>query len=73
MNREEMIEKLVEHDVDNFDIRDLADLFRYGMVAYEDMSDEELKDQYEFFFEDEEDFEPSDDKRFDNADGVVYE
>jgi len=23
--------------------------------------------------EDEEDFEPSDDKRFDNADGVIYE
>ena len=51
MNREEMIEKLVEHDVDNFDIRDLADLFRYGMVAYEDMSDEELKDKYEDYFE----------------------
>ena len=53
MNREKMIEKLVEHDVDNFDIRDLADLFRYGMVAYEDMSDEELKDQYKFCFEEE--------------------
>jgi len=51
MNREEMIEKLVEHDVDNFDIRDLADLFRYGMVAYEDMSDEEIKDKYEDYFE----------------------
>jgi len=51
MNREEMIEKLVEHDVDNFDMRDLADLFRYGMVAYEDMTDEELKEQYEFQFE----------------------
>ena len=51
MTREEMIDKLVEHDVDNFDIRDLADLFRYGMVAYEDMSDEELKEQYEFCFE----------------------
>ena len=51
MTREEMIDKLVEHDVDNFDMRDLADLFRYGMVAYEDMSDEELKEQYEFCFE----------------------
>jgi hypothetical protein len=51
MNREEMIEKLVEHDVNNFDIRDLADLFRYGMVAYEDMSDEELKDVHELYFE----------------------
>ena len=51
MNREEMIEKLVENDVDSFDIRDLANLFRYGMVAYEDMSDDELKEQYEFHFE----------------------
>ena len=53
MTREEMIDKLVEHDVDNFDIRDLANLFRYGMVAYEDMSDEELKEHYEFCFEEE--------------------
>ena len=51
MTREEMIDKLAEHDVDNFDMRDLANLFRYGMVAYEDMSDEELKEQYEFCFE----------------------
>ena len=51
MNREEMIKKLVEHDVDNFDIRDLADLFRYGLVAYEDMSEEELKDVHELYFE----------------------
>jgi len=51
MTKEEMIDKLVEHDVDNFDIRDLADLFRYGMVAYEDMSDDELKEQYKFCFE----------------------
>jgi hypothetical protein len=51
MNREEMIKKLVEHDVDNFDIRDLADLFRYGRVAYEDMSEEELKDVHEIYFE----------------------
>ena len=51
MTREEMINKLVEHDADNFDMRDLANLFRYGMVAYEDMSDEELKEHYEFCFE----------------------
>lgn len=57
MTREEMIDKLVEHDVDNFDIRDLADLFRYGRTGYEDMSDEELKDQYEFFIEEDEDDE----------------
>ena len=54
MTREEMIDKLVEHDVDNFDIRDLADLFRYGMVAYEDMTDKELKEQYKFCFEEDE-------------------
>jgi hypothetical protein len=57
MTREEMIDKLVEHDVDNFDMRDLADLFRYGRTGYEDMSDEELKDQYEFFIEEDEDDE----------------
>jgi len=57
MTREEMIDKLVEHDVDNFDMRDLADLFRYGRTGYEDMSDEELKDQYEFFIEEDEDEE----------------
>ena len=51
MNREKMIDKLVEHDVDNFDMRDLANLFRYGMVAYEDMTDKELKEQYKFCFE----------------------
>ena len=33
MTREEMIDKLVEHDVDNFDIRDLADLFRYEQAG----------------------------------------
>ena len=53
ITREEMIDKLVEHDVDNFDMRDLADLFRYGMVAYEDMSDGELKEMYELHFEEE--------------------
>lgn len=55
MTREEMIDKLVEHDVDNFDIRDLANLFRYGMTGYEDMSDEGLKEQYAFVFEEEDD------------------
>ena len=54
ITREEMIDELVEHDVDNFDMRDLADLFRYGMVAYEDMTDEELKELYELCFEEEE-------------------
>ena len=54
MTREEMIDKLVEHDADNFDMRDLANLFRYGRTGYEDMSDEELKEQYEFFIEEDE-------------------
>ena len=57
ITREEMIDKLVEHDVDNFDIRDLADLFRYGRTGYEDMSDEELKDQSALLFEEDEDDE----------------
>ena len=55
MTREEMIDKLVEHDVDNFDMRDLADLFRYGMKAYEDMSDKDLKDQSALLFEESDD------------------
>lgn len=55
MTRDDMIDKLVEHDVDNFDIRDLANLFRYGMTGYEDMSDEGLKEQYAFIFEEEDD------------------
>lgn len=57
MTREEMIDKLLEYDVDNFDIRDLADLFRYGRTGYEDMSDEELKDQSALLFEEDEDDE----------------
>ena len=57
ITREEMIDKLVEHDVDNFDMRDLADLFRYGRTGYEDMSDEELKDQSALLFEEDEDDE----------------
>jgi hypothetical protein len=51
MNKEKMIQKLVDHDVDNFDIRDLANLFLYGMTGYNDMSNEELKEHYEFCFE----------------------
>ena len=53
MNKEQIIKKLVEYDVDNFDIRNLADLFRYGVIAYEYMSDDELKEQYKFCFEEE--------------------
>jgi hypothetical protein len=49
--REEMIDRLVEYRVDNFDLRELADLFLGGIVGYDDMSDEELKDQYDLFFE----------------------
>jgi hypothetical protein len=51
--REEMIERLVEHSVDCFDFRDLADLFINGMKGYDEMSDEEIKNEYEFFFEEE--------------------
>ena len=46
-----MIEKLVENSVDSFDIRDLADLFINGMKGYDEMSDEEIKDEYDIFFE----------------------
>ena len=51
MNREEMIEKLVEYRVDNFDIRELADVFVGGIIGYDEMSDGEVKEQYELFFE----------------------
>ena len=51
MNREEMIEKLVEYRVDNFDLRELADVFVGGIIGYDEMSDEEVKEQYELFFE----------------------
>lgn len=51
--REDMIERLVEHRVDCFDSRELADLFRDGFRGYEEMSDEELKDEYELYFEEE--------------------
>ena len=52
MNREEMIDKLVGHNINNIlSDRELAELFRYGMTGYEDMSDEELKEQYEFCYE----------------------
>lgn len=48
--REDMIERLVEHRVDCFDSRELADLFRDGLRGYEEMSDEELKDHYKYHF-----------------------
>lgn len=51
--REEMIEKLVEYRVDNFDLRELADVFLGGIIGYDEMSDEEVKEQYELFFEEE--------------------
>lgn len=51
--REEMIDKLVEHKVTNIKFVNIANLFRYGMTGYEDMSDEELKDEYELYFEEE--------------------
>lgn len=55
MNREEMIDKLVERKVTNIKLINIANLFRYGMTGYEDMSDEELKEQYEFFIEEDDD------------------
>lgn len=49
--REEMIDKLVEHKVTNIKLVNIANLFRYGMKGYDEMSDEELKDEYELYFE----------------------
>jgi hypothetical protein len=53
-NREEMIEKLVEHRVDCFDFRDLADLFIGGLKGYDEKTDEELIEEYDLYFESEE-------------------
>lgn len=50
MNREEMIDKLVEHRVDCFDSRDLAEIFRDGFTGYDEMSDEELEEHYKYHF-----------------------
>lgn len=54
MTREEMIDKLVEHKVTNIKLINIANLFRYGMTGYDDMSDEELREQYAFVFEEDE-------------------
>ena len=56
-NREEMIEKLVEHRVDCFDFRDLADLFIGGLKGYDEKTDEELIEEYDLYFESEEKWE----------------
>ena len=53
--REEMIEKLVEYRVDNFDLRELADVFVGGIIGYDEMSDGEVKEQYELFFKEDDD------------------
>jgi hypothetical protein len=53
-NREEMIDRLVEHRIDCFDFRDLADLFTGGLTGYDNMTDEELREEYELYFESEE-------------------
>ena len=55
MTREEMIDKLVEYRVDNFDLRELADVFVGGIIGYDEMSDGEVKEQYELFFEEDDD------------------
>jgi len=52
-SREEMIEQLVEHRVDCFDFRDLADLFIGGLTGYDNMSDEEIKEEYNIHFKEE--------------------
>jgi hypothetical protein len=54
--REEMIKKLVDHRIDcwyEWKPYEIDDLFRGGMTGYDEMSDEELKDEYELYFEEE--------------------
>jgi hypothetical protein len=54
--REEMITRLVDHRIDcwyEWKPYEIDDLFRSGMKGYDEMSDEELKDEYELYFEEE--------------------
>lgn len=49
--RDEMVDRIVEYLVDNFDIRDLAELFINGVRGLDEMSDEDIKNEYNFYFE----------------------
>ena len=56
-NREEMIEQLVQHRLEcwfEWKPYEIADLFRGGLKGYDEMTDEELTDEYELYFESEE-------------------
>lgn len=51
MNRDQMIDELVNLDIERFFDRDdpadyLAYLLKVGLVGYEKLSDQEIRDQY---------------------------
>jgi hypothetical protein len=48
--RDEMVDKIVEYLVDNFDMRDLSELFINGVKGLDEMSDEDIKNEYNFYF-----------------------
>ena len=82
MNAEQILKdvnRLIDGNVSNEDKIEIIERHFIDWDIYdgflEDLTDGEMLDMiYRMTFkEDEEDFEPSDDKRFDNADGVVYE
>jgi hypothetical protein len=53
-NREEMIEQLIEHRLDcwyEWKPYEIADLFRGGLKGYDEMTDEEIKEEYELHFD----------------------
>ena len=57
-NREQMIEKLIEYRLDcwfEWKPYEIADLFRGGLKGYDEMTDQELSEEYELYFEDNQD------------------
>lgn len=52
--REQMIERLIQQRLEGwFEWRpyEIADLFRGGLKGYDEMTDAELKEEYELYFE----------------------
>lgn len=53
-NREQMIKELIEQRIETwYEWRpyEIADLFRSGLKGYDSMTDEEIKEEYELYFE----------------------
>jgi hypothetical protein len=48
--RDEMTDEILNYLLDNFDMRDLADLFINGLKGLDEMSDEDIKNEYNFYF-----------------------